>query len=69
MKKSTLYEYLGTNGIIQSGIHLEGIYSVKKIVLTADQHKRLTKDDEHFYFSVTVPEDEVSEWKEVPGQE
>ncbi len=66
MKKSILYEYLGTNGIIRSGVFLEGIYSIKKINLIADVGKQLTKDNKTFCFSVIVPENEVSEWYEVP---
>lgn len=69
MKQSILYEYLGTNGTIRSGVYLEGIYSVKKIALTADVDKKLTKDNEHFYFSTVIPENELSEWKEVPAKD
>lgn len=65
MNKQITYTYLGTNGILTTPIHLEGIYSVKKIVLMADEGKMLTKDNEHFVKRVSVPESEVSLWKEV----
>lgn len=65
MIKDTIYTYLGTNGTLSTPIHLEGIYSIKKIVLVADLDKQLTKDGINFYASVTVPEDEISQWYEV----
>lgn len=65
MIKETLYQYLGTNGTLLTPIHLEGIYSVKKVKLTAEKGKRLTKDYNTFYNSIIVPEKEVSEWLEI----
>ena len=66
MKKQILYNYLGTNGSILSPVHLEGIYFVKKVRLTADEDKQITKDNKNFYFTTIVPEDEVNDWYEVP---
>lgn len=66
MKKQILYNYLGTNGSILSPVHLEGIYFVKKVRLTADENKQITKDNKNFYFTTIVPEDEVNDWYEVP---
>ena len=60
-----MYKYLGTNGVLTTPIHLENIYSVKQIKLTAEPNKVLTKDKKDFYTSVIVPEDEVSLWYEV----
>ena len=65
MTKEILYHYLGVNGTILSPVYLEGIYSVKKVRLTADASKRLTKDFINMHISVTIPEAEVSEWYEV----
>lgn len=65
MTKEILYHYLGVNGTILSPVYLEGIYSVKKVRLTAGEGKRLTKDFINMHISVTVPEGEVSEWHEV----
>lgn len=68
MKKQILYNYLGTNGSILSPVHLEGIYSVKKVRLTADEGKQITKDNKNFYFTTIVPENEVNDWYEVPTE-
>jgi hypothetical protein len=65
MKKTIMYEYLGTNGTILSPVHLEDIYYIRKYKLQADNLKKLTKDNEHFVKEVIVPEDEVEEWKEI----
>lgn len=65
MKKTVLYQYLGTNGTICSPVHLEDIYYVRKYSLQADEGKRLTKDKKVYVQSVIVSEDEVDSWKEV----
>lgn len=65
MTKQVLYKYLGTNGVIVSPIHLEDIYYVRNIRLTADPGKLLTKDNINFIAQVTVPEEEVEDWVEV----
>ena len=65
MTKEILYTYLGTNGTITSPVHLEDIYYIRKVRLTADAGKQLTKDDVNYSSVVTVPEEEVDIWKEV----
>lgn len=65
MTKEILYTYLGTNGTITSPVHLEDIYYTRKVRLTADAGKQLTKDDVNYSSVVTVPEEEVGLWKEV----
>lgn len=65
MTKEILYTYLGTNGTITSPVHLEDIYYIRKVRLTADAGKQLTKDDVNYSSVVTVPEEEVDLWKEV----
>ena len=66
MKKTPIYTYLGTNGTITSPVHLEGIYSVLKYHLEVESSdKFLTKDDKTFVKIITVPEDELEEWREV----
>lgn len=65
MKKQVLYQYLGTNGTILSPIHLEDVYYIRKLRLSADKNKRLTKDNVNFVKSVIIPEEEESEWKEL----
>ena len=65
MMKEILYQYLGTNGTILSPVHLEDIYYVRKVRLTASEGKTLTKDGKTKLFSVIVPEDEVKDWREI----
>ena len=67
--KQVTYTYLGTNGTLVTPIHLEGIYSVKKITLIADEGKVLTKDYVNFVRKITVnSEEEAKLWNEI-GQE
>ena len=65
MIKTPLYTYLGTNGTITSPIHLEGIYSVVKYRLEAENGKKLTKDNKSFVKEVVVAEDDIELWEEV----
>ena len=44
MKKEILYTYLGTNGTITSPVHLEDIYYIRSVRLSAGRKKMLTKD-------------------------
>ena len=67
MTKVKLYGYLGTNGTIESSVHLEDIFYTTRYRLVADNDMALTKDGKNFVSSTTVPEDEVDEWKEVPA--
>ena len=39
MTKEIFYKYLGTNGVIESPVHLEDIYYVRIIALYADPGK------------------------------
>ena len=65
MKKEIRYTYLGTNGIIESAVHLEDTYYIRKVRLIADPGKKLTKDGKTFCQSITVPEQDVELWYEV----
>lgn len=65
MTKNILYYYLGTNGTILSPVHLEDTYYVRKIRLSADENKRLTKDGKKFVDSIVIPEEELELWREV----
>lgn len=67
MRKTVLYQYMGTNGIILSPIHLEDIYYIRKVKLVADPGFTLTNGI-MVKRAVTVPEDEVALWKEVPDK-
>lgn len=64
MKKTVIYRYLGTNGIIESPVHLEDTYYVRLCRLTADDNKKLTNGEEEWR-SVLVPEDEIDLWYEI----
>lgn len=68
MKKTVIYRYLGTNGIIESPVHLEGAFYVRMLKLTADEGMALTKDGEKFVRVVMIPEDELELWSEVKYQ-
>lgn len=64
MTKKIIYRYLGTNGIIESPIHLEDTYYIHLIELKAEQGYLLT-DGQKKRSIVRIPEEEVSNWYEV----
>jgi hypothetical protein len=64
MTKQVIYKYLGTNGVIESPVHLEDIYYVRLIQLTADINKFLT-DGTRKVKSIRVPEEEIENWQEI----
>lgn len=65
MTKQVLYRYLGTNGVIESPIHLENIYCIKINILIADKGKTLSNGIEQ-KIQVRCSDDEVNQWKEIP---
>lgn len=64
MKKDIVYRYLGTNGIIETPVHLEGIYYVRLFYLTPEDGKILTNGNE-FKKMIRIPEEELSNWYEI----
>lgn len=65
MTKEIMYKYLGTNGTICSPVHLEDIYYIRLVRLTAENGKVLYKNGKNMHvISTLVPEDEVNEWTE-----
>lgn len=64
MTREVWYRYLGTNGVIDSPVHLEDIYYIRNIHLTASAGKVLT-NGKVFQSRVVVPEDEESLWTEI----
>lgn len=64
MTKTPMYRYLGTNGVIDSPIQLEGIYSIRLVKLDAGNGMVLT-DGDTVTRSVTVPLSEEENWIEV----
>lgn len=65
MKREVLYKYLGTNGTILSAVHLEDVYYVRYVRLTADKGKTLTNKDNYLTTMVTIPEQEEADWQEI----
>lgn len=65
MTRQVFYRYLGTNGVIDTPIHLEDIYYVRVIALQADDGKVLT-DGQRKLHNVRVAEEEVGNWREIP---
>lgn len=65
MTKQVFYKYLGTNGVIETPVHLEDIYYIRVIQLQADDGKVLT-DGINKRLMVRVPEEEVGNWREIP---
>lgn len=64
MKKQVIYKYLGTNGVIETPVHLEDIYYIRLIELRAEKDMILTNGIKKVYIT-RVPEEEVSNWYEV----
>ena len=64
MTKEVLYKYLGTNGVIESPVHLEDIYYVRINVLTADEGKILSNGVTRAK-RVRCSDEELSQWREV----
>ena len=64
MVKQVFYKYLGTNGVIESPVHLEDVYYVRIMALTADKNKILTNGEKKLKF-VKIPEEELEKWSEI----
>lgn len=64
MTKEVWYKYLGTNGVIESPVHLEDIYYVRINILTADEGKILS-DGKVQKKRVRCSDEEVDQWVEV----
>lgn len=67
MTKEILYRYLGTNGVIESPIHLEDIYYTRINVLTAKEGCVLYNGTRRMK-QVRCSDDELEQWKEVAMQ-
>ena len=64
MKKTIIYRYLGTNGIIESPVHLENTYYVRLYRLIAEEGKAITNGDKVLR-STLIPEEELDQWYEI----
>lgn len=66
MTKRLFYRYLGTNGVLDTPIHIPDTYYVRMYELVADSRHKLISKEGRSEFRVLVPEDEVKLWTEVP---
>lgn len=64
MTRQVIYRYLGTNGVIESPVHLEDVYFTRLIKLTADEDKILFNGKIYTPSTIT-PEDNEKDWVEV----
>ena len=64
MTRTVMYRYMGTNGIIESPVHLEDIYYIRFIRLVADADKILTNGKDRLK-AVNTTEEEEKNWREV----
>lgn len=64
MKKTKLYRYIGTNGIITSPVLLEGISYLQMYRLSATPGKALT-DGEQVVKGIDVFEEDIEKWTEI----
>ena len=65
MTKKKMFRYLGRNGIITTGILLDGIDHIPMVRLTAKTGYVLTNGEIETY-SITVEETQVNQWREIP---
>ena len=65
MKKNTVYRYLGTNGVIDTPIRLEGVYSVKMYELIAEGRHVLTNGEKTVSY-IVIPQEDLELWHEIP---
>ena len=67
MTKIKKYKYLGRNGVLVTRILIDGVKYIPMFTLNADQGKILTNGEITTY-SITVEEDEVKLWREIPDK-
>lgn len=67
MTKIKKYKYLGRNGVLVTRILIDGVSYIPMMTLIADEGKILT-DGETTTHSVTVENDEVNLWREIPDK-
>lgn len=64
MTKTPMYRYMGINGVIETPVQLEGIYSIRLVKLDASNGMELT-DGDVTTRSIVVPLSEEHKWSEV----
>jgi hypothetical protein len=65
MTKEVIYTYIGTNGMVSSPIHLEGISAIKKIHLIAGENKKLTDGETQTKEVWVSSEEDAEKWTEI----
>lgn len=69
MTKSNVYRYLGSDGtVLETSVHLDGIYCVNLVRLVAGENKMLT-NGKVTCTSIVVPEKDVDKWYEVANND
>lgn len=67
MTKIKKYKYLGRNGNLITRILIDGVNHIPMMTLIASEGKILTNGEITSY-SVTIEEDEVNLWREIPDK-
>lgn len=65
MIKQVMYRYLGTNGVLETPIHLEGIYYTRFYNLFAEDGKKLTDGKKFVSYVRVEDENDLAVWQEV----
>jgi len=66
MTKEVYYRYLGTNGVIESPVHLEDIYYVRLLKIAAAPRCVLQNVDTGAQrTAILIPEEELDKWIEI----
>lgn len=64
MKKEVYYRYLGTNGVLDTPIHIEDAYYVRMLMIQAEPRHYLT-DGVQKTNSILIPETDEDKWQEI----
>lgn len=67
MKTKVLYRYLGTNGLIDSFVHLEDVYYVRMLEITPEEGMVLT-NGKYITHMARIPEEELDQWQEIQDE-
>lgn len=65
MIKNKMYRYLGTNGVLETYVRLEGVYSIPLYELIAEGRHILTDGDVKTN-RVVIPQEDLGLWHEIP---
>lgn len=68
MVKRELYRYLGTNGVVDTPVHIPNAYSVPMVELVASPRHQLF-NGERTTSRIIVAAEDVNKWKEISVDE